>query len=52
MSIRLQNVQIECTDALRIINSRDQEEAFFYCDPPYFNSDCGHYDDNTNNEPN
>jgi len=42
--IRLQNVQIECTDALRIITSRDQENAFFYCDPPYFNSDCGHYD--------
>jgi DNA adenine methylase len=44
LAIRLQNVQIECTDALRIILSRDQEESFFYCDPPYFNSDCGHYD--------
>ncbi len=43
-AIRLQNVQIECTDALRIIRSRDQAKAFFYCDPPYFNSDCGHYD--------
>lgn len=43
-SIRIQNVQIECTDALRIINSRDTEDSFFYCDPPYFNSDCGHYD--------
>lgn len=43
-AIRLQNVQIECTDALRIINSRDNKDAFFYCDPPYFNSDCGHYD--------
>lgn len=43
-AIRLQNVQIECTDALRIINSRDSKESFFYCDPPYFNSDCGHYD--------
>ena len=41
---RLQNVQIECTDALRIINSRDSEKSFFYCDPPYFNSNCGHYD--------
>src|SRR5690606_38199153 len=19
-------------------------DAFHYCDPPYFNSDCGHYD--------
>lgn len=44
-AIRLQNVQIECTDALRIIKSRDSEDAFFYCDPPYVGSDCGHYDD-------
>jgi DNA adenine methylase len=42
-AIRLQDIQIECTDALRIIASRDWEEAFFYIDPPYFNSDCGHY---------
>lgn len=42
-SIRIQNVNIECTDAIRIINSRDFKDAFFYCDPPYFNSDCGHY---------
>lgn len=44
LAIRLQNVQIENTDALRIINSRDYKDAFIYCDPPYFNSDCGHYD--------
>lgn len=44
LAIRLQNVQIENTDALRIIRSRDHEDAFHYCDPPYFNSDCGHYD--------
>ena len=43
-AIRLQNVQIECADALYIINSRDQESSFFYVDPPYFNSDCGHYE--------
>src|SRR5690606_30808198 len=43
-AIRMQNVQIESTDALRIIRSRDFEDAFFYCDPPYYNSDCGHYD--------
>ncbi|MCH5685459.1 DNA adenine methylase [Niabella sp. W65] len=40
---RLQSVQIECTDALRIIKSLDHSRAFFYCDPPYFNSHCGHY---------
>lgn len=44
LSIRLQNVQIESTDALRIINSRDRVDSFFYVDPPYYNSDCGHYD--------
>lgn len=44
LAIRLQNVQIENTDALRIIRSRDHKDAFHYCDPPYFNSDCGHYD--------
>ena len=43
-SIRIQNVQIECTDAIRIITNRDHEGAFIYCDPPYYNSDCGHYD--------
>lgn len=44
LAIRLQNVQIENTDALRIINSRDYEQAFHYIDPPYINTDCGHYD--------
>lgn len=43
-AIRLQNVQLECADALYIIHSRDTPETFFYCDPPYFNSNCGHYD--------
>lgn len=42
-AIRLQNVQIENTDALYIIRSRDTKDSFFYVDPPYFNSDCGHY---------
>jgi len=44
LAIRLQNVQIENTAALRIIKSRDHVDSFHYCDPPYFNSDCGHYD--------
>jgi DNA adenine methylase len=42
-ALRLQRAQIECSDALHIIKSRDTKDAFFYCDPPYFNSDCGHY---------
>lgn len=44
LAIRLQRVQIECTDAIRIIQSRDSADSFFYCDPPYVGSDCGHYD--------
>jgi DNA adenine methylase len=44
LAIRLQRTQIECADALYIIQSRDTADSFFYCDPPYFNSDCGHYD--------
>ena len=43
-AVRLQNVQIECTGALRIIRSFDAPDAFFYIDPPYYNSDMGHYD--------
>jgi DNA adenine methylase len=44
LAIRLQDAQIECADALYIIQSRDGADSFFYCDPPYYNSDCGHYD--------
>jgi DNA adenine methylase len=43
-AIRLQNVNLECADALYVIRSRDSEKSFFYCDPPYFNSNMGHYD--------
>ncbi|MCG9911833.1 MAG: DNA adenine methylase [Flavobacteriales bacterium] len=44
LAIRLQGVQIESTDAIRIIEMRDRPDSFFYCDPPYVGSDCGHYD--------
>ncbi len=44
LAIRMQQVQIECADALYIIRSRDTLNSFFYVDPPYFNSDMGHYD--------
>ncbi|TSE06961.1 DNA adenine methylase [Aquimarina algiphila] len=40
---RLDLVDIECNDALKVIKSRDTKETFFYIDPPYFNSDMGHY---------
>lgn len=44
LAARLKRCQFECTDALYVIKSRDADTSFFYCDPPYFNSDCGHYD--------
>lgn len=44
LAIKLQQVQLECADALYIIRSRDNRDAFFYVDPPYYNSDMGHYD--------
>jgi DNA adenine methylase len=40
---RLEHTQIECTDALRIIKSRDTMHTFHFIDPPYVGSDCGHY---------
>lgn len=40
---RLEKVQLENADALYIIRSRDSVDSFFYCDPPYFNSNMGHY---------
>lgn len=40
---RLQNVQLECIDALRVIQLWDDADAFFYIDPPYFNANMGHY---------
>lgn len=43
LSKRLEHTQIECTDALRIIKSRDTIETFHFVDPPYIGTDCGHY---------
>ncbi len=40
---RLERVQLENRNALEVITTRDTPDSFFYCDPPYFNSDCGHY---------
>lgn len=40
---RLRTVQIENRDALEIIKKRDGAETFFYCDPPYYNTNMGHY---------
>ncbi len=40
---RLQGAQIECNDACKVIQSRDTVDTFHYVDPPYINSDQGHY---------
>ena len=41
---RLEHTQIENNDAIKVLNSRDSESAFHYVDPPYIDSNQGHYD--------
>lgn len=41
---RLEQVTVECTDACKVIKIFDSKDTFHYVDPPYFNSNCGHYD--------
>jgi DNA adenine methylase len=43
LSDRLEQVQIENRDALKIIDIWDNKDAFIYCDPPYINTNQGHY---------
>ena len=40
---RLENTQVENNDACKVIESRDMEDAFHYVDPPYIDSNQGHY---------
>ena len=40
---RLENVSIENRDACFVIQSRDSIDTFHYIDPPYYNSNQGHY---------
>ncbi|WP_027879241.1 DNA adenine methylase [Mesoflavibacter zeaxanthinifaciens] len=40
---RLANVQLEHTDACNILELYNTEDAFHYVDPPYINSNQGHY---------
>ena len=40
---RFERGQIEHNDALKVIDRCDDKNAFMYCDPPYINSDQGHY---------
>jgi len=48
ISKRLSSVTIENTDALDVIERYDCENAFHFVDPPYVNSDCGHYEGSFN----
>jgi DNA adenine methylase len=40
---RLEATSIFCRDGLDVIRKTDTTETFHYVDPPYFNSDMGHY---------
>jgi DNA adenine methylase len=40
---RLEHTQIFSRDAIRVIKNTDTEETFHFVDPPYINTDCGHY---------
>lgn len=50
LSRRLENVTIENRDALEVIECYDSEKAFHFVDPPYINSDCGHYEGSFNEQ--
>lgn len=41
---RLDNITIENKDALEVIDCYDSRNTFHFVDPPYINSDCGHYE--------
>lgn len=47
---RLENVTIENRDALQVISCYDNPDAFHFIDPPYINSDCGHYEGSFNEQ--
>ena len=41
---RLEHVTVENRNALDVIETYDGPDAFHFVDPPYVNSDCGHYE--------
>lgn len=41
---RMASVGVTCQDALKVIEQLDSPQTFFYCDPPYPNTDQGHYE--------
>jgi DNA adenine methylase len=44
VSRRLAGVDIACRDAINLVKLKDGPDAFMYFDPPYKNSECGHYE--------
>lgn len=40
---RLERVQIENNDASKVIDRCDTKDTFYYCDPPYIETNQGHY---------
>lgn len=40
---RLENAEIENQDAIEVIKQRDSKATFFYLDPPYIETNQGHY---------
>ncbi len=47
---RLRTVQVEHNDALKVIDRCNDKQSFIYCDPPYINSDQGHYEGYSSSE--
>lgn len=47
---RLERTSIFCRDAINVIQSTDTPTTFHYVDPPYYNSDMGHYDGYTKDD--
>lgn len=43
LSARMEAIQLECIDALKVIDVYDSEQTLFYVDPPYYNANMGHY---------
>ena len=41
---RLERVTIESRHAFEVIETYDSPQTFHFVDPPYVNSDCGHYE--------
>ena len=40
---RMSSAYISCQDALKVIKQWDSPQSFFYCDPPYPETNCGNY---------